>query len=50
MLDYHQESREVEDIMKHERSERKNEVRVGKMDRENVVLFVDEPTAFCKST
>ena len=36
--------------MKHERSERKNEVRVGKMDRENVVLFVDEPTAFCKST
>ena len=36
--------------MKHERNERKTKVRVGKLDRENVVLFIDEPTAFCKST
>lgn len=50
MLDYHKYSKEEEDIMKHEVSNRKNIVNRGKIDRENIVLFVDEPTAFCKST
>lgn len=36
--------------MEHERKERKNVVNRGKLERENVILFVDEPTAFCKST
>ena len=34
--------------MNHERKSRKQVVNVGKLDRENIVLFIDEPTAFCK--
>lgn len=37
-------------MMRYERSNRKTEVRRGRIDRENIVLFIDEPTAFCKSS
>ena len=50
MLDYHTYTPEEEEIMKTEASQRKNLVHRGKIDRENTILFVDEPTAFCKST
>ena len=36
--------------MEHEIKSRKNVVNRGRLERENIVLFVDEPTAFCKST
>jgi len=36
--------------MRYEEQNRKSKVRRGKIDRENIVLFIDEPTAFCKST
>jgi hypothetical protein len=41
MLDYHNYTKEEEDIMKHEVTNRKNLVNRGKVDRENIVLFVD---------
>lgn len=41
MLDYHNYTKEEEDIMKHEVTNRKNIVNRGKVDRENIVLFVD---------
>ncbi len=50
MFDYHIYTKEEEDIMKHEVANRKNLVNRGKVDRENIVLFIDEPTAFCKTT
>jgi hypothetical protein len=50
MLDRHRLSPEEEDTMKHEISNRKQKVNRGKLDRENIILFVDEPTAFCKNT
>lgn len=36
--------------MKFEGANRKKKVNRGKIDRQNVILFVDQPTAFCKST
>ena len=36
--------------MDHERKNRKKVVNVGQLDRENIILFIDEPTAFCKDT
>lgn len=50
MLDRHKLSDQEEDIMRHEVANRKQKVHRGKLDRENVILFVDEPTAFCKNT
>lgn len=50
MFDYHKYNKEEESIMAHENANRKQVVRRGRLDRENIVLFVDEPTAFCKST
>jgi ABC-type uncharacterized transport system ATPase subunit len=36
--------------MEYERKQRKQAVNIGTLDRENVILFIDEPTAFCKDT
>ena len=36
--------------MEHERKNRKQAVNVGMLDRDNLILFLDEPTAFCKDT
>ena len=37
-------------MLDHERKKRKEAVNVGTLDRENIILFIDEPTAFCKDT
>lgn len=50
MLDRHHISPEEVDIMKRESAYRKQKVHRGKLDRENIILFVDEPTTFCKNT
>lgn len=50
MLDKHRLTAQEEDTLKHEDINRKQKVHRGKLDRENIMLFVDEPTAFCKST
>jgi hypothetical protein len=50
MLDRHTLNHQEEDIMRHEVANRKTKVHRGRLDRENVILFVDEPTAFCKNT
>ena len=50
MFDYRKYTKEEESIMAHESANRKQVVRRGRLDRENIVLFVDEPTAFCKTT
>jgi hypothetical protein len=50
MFDYHIYTPEEEEIFRTEVTQRKNLVNRGKMDRENTILFVDEPTAFCKNT
>ena len=34
--------------MEHERKNRKQAVNLGMLDKENIILFIDEPTAFCK--
>lgn len=49
MLDYHDYTEHEKDIFKHENAERKKAVNIGKLEKENIVLFIDEPTAFCKS-
>jgi hypothetical protein len=49
MLDWHRLTEEEEDIMKYEVANRKTHVKRGKLDRENLILFIDEPTAFCKN-
>ena len=36
--------------MEHERKNRKQAVNLGKLDKDNIILFIDEPTAFCKDT
>jgi hypothetical protein len=50
MLDRHILNAEEEDIMAHEKNNRKTKVKRGKLFRENLIMFVDEPTAFCKDT
>lgn len=49
MMDYHDFSKQEKEIFEFEASQRKNDVNIGRLDRENVILFIDEPTAFCKS-
>ncbi len=48
MLDHHYYNEEELEILDHEKKHRKQAVNVGVLDRENIILFVDEPTAFCK--
>lgn len=50
MLDHHYYNEEELEIMEHERKNRKQAVNVGMLDRDNIILFIDEPTAFCKDT
>lgn len=50
MLDHHYYNEEELDIMEHERKSRKQAVNIGMLDRDNIILFIDEPTAFCKDT
>ena len=49
MLDHHHLTDEEKEIFEHEHKNRKKKVNVGKLERENLILFIDEPTAFCKS-
>ncbi len=48
MLDQKVETKYDTEILNAEHQERKNKVNVGKLDKDNIVLFIDEPTAFCK--
>ncbi len=50
MLDHHYYDKRELDIMEHERKNRKQAVNIGTLDKDNIILFVDEPTAFCKDT
>jgi len=50
MLDHHYYNEEELEILDHERKNRKQAVNVGMLDRDNIILFIDEPTAFCKDT
>ena len=50
ILDKHHLTAEEKDIIEHERKTRKTKVKIGEIDRESTILFIDEPTAFCKDT
>lgn len=41
MLDKHHLTAHEEDVMKHEEVSRKKKINRGKLDRENLVLFID---------
>ena len=49
MLDRQHQTEYEKEIFDHEDKNRKKKVNVGKLEKENIVLFIDEPTAFCKS-
>ncbi len=49
MLDRHKLTEKEEAILEYEYAHRKTRVNWGKLHRENLILFIDEPTAFCKN-